>query len=62
LGGFIDAGLVDELIIYQAPVMLGSDARALANVSLASMQKKIALTVTDRRMVGDDLRITAQFH
>jgi len=62
LGGFIDAGLVDELIIYQAPVLLGSDARALANVSLASMQEKIALTVTDRRMVGDDCRITAQCH
>lgn len=62
LGGFIDAGLVDELIIYQAPVLLGSDARALANVSLTRMQEKIALTITDRRMVGDDLRIKAQFH
>jgi diaminohydroxyphosphoribosylaminopyrimidine deaminase/5-amino-6-(5-phosphoribosylamino)uracil reductase len=61
LGGFLGAGLVDELIIYQAPVLLGSDARALANVSLTSMQEKLALTVTDRRMIGDDLRITARF-
>jgi diaminohydroxyphosphoribosylaminopyrimidine deaminase/5-amino-6-(5-phosphoribosylamino)uracil reductase len=51
---------VDELIIYQAPVLLGSDSRALANLPLASMQEKQQLLVTDRRMVGDDCRITAK--
>jgi diaminohydroxyphosphoribosylaminopyrimidine deaminase/5-amino-6-(5-phosphoribosylamino)uracil reductase len=61
LGAFLSAGLVDQLIIYQAPVLLGSDARALADLSLASMQDKQPLIVTDRRMVGDDLRITAEF-
>jgi diaminohydroxyphosphoribosylaminopyrimidine deaminase/5-amino-6-(5-phosphoribosylamino)uracil reductase len=62
LGGFLQEQLIDELIIYQAPVLMGSDARPLAAWPLAKMSEKQELTITDQRMIGDDLRITAVLH
>lgn len=58
-GAFLAAGLIDELVIYQAPLLLGSEGRSLMELPLQTMQEKVALTVTDRRLIGDDLRITA---
>lgn len=60
-GAFLAAKLIDELIIYQAPILMGSDARALADLPLQWMQDKVKLTIKDRRMVGDDCRISAIF-
>jgi diaminohydroxyphosphoribosylaminopyrimidine deaminase/5-amino-6-(5-phosphoribosylamino)uracil reductase len=59
-GAFMQADLIDELIIYQAPILLGSDARGLMNLPLQSMQEKIHLNIIDQRSVGNDLRITAK--
>jgi diaminohydroxyphosphoribosylaminopyrimidine deaminase/5-amino-6-(5-phosphoribosylamino)uracil reductase len=61
-GAFMQAELIDELIIYQAPILLGSDARGLMNLPLQSMREKINLSIIDRRSIGDDLRITAKVH
>ncbi len=58
-GAFLQAGLIDEYVIYQAPVLLGSQARPLVELPLNSMSEKVALTITDQRAVGNDLRITA---
>jgi diaminohydroxyphosphoribosylaminopyrimidine deaminase/5-amino-6-(5-phosphoribosylamino)uracil reductase len=57
LGGFVEAGLWDELIVYQAPKLLGSDARGLLELSLTRMDQAIEATITDYTSVGDDLRI-----
>ena len=58
-GAFMAAQLVDELIIYQAPVLLGDDARPLFDaMHIDSMETKFILTRTDVRMVGDDLKLT----
>ena len=57
LGGFVEAGLWDELIVYQAPKLLGSDARGLVELSLTRMDQAIEATITDYASVGDDLRI-----
>lgn len=62
LGAFLQQQRVDELIIYQAPILMGSDARPLADWSMATMSEKQQLTVIDQRMVGNDLRITAVFN
>ena len=59
-GAMINAGFVDELIIYMAPHLMGSDARGLFNLpGLESMSQRIHLSIKDIRAVGCDYRITA---
>jgi len=49
---------VDELLVYVAPVLLGSDARPLlALPALADMAARWRLHRVDERRVGDDLRL-----
>lgn len=53
-------GLVDELLIYQAPVLLGDQARGMADLpELVELSGARRLTITDRRMIGADQRILA---
>jgi diaminohydroxyphosphoribosylaminopyrimidine deaminase/5-amino-6-(5-phosphoribosylamino)uracil reductase len=53
--------LVDELVIYLAPKIMGSDGRGLlGSLGLTSMGEVIDLEFTDVRMVGKDLRILAK--
>jgi diaminohydroxyphosphoribosylaminopyrimidine deaminase/5-amino-6-(5-phosphoribosylamino)uracil reductase len=59
-GSLLQAGLVDELVVYLAPHLLGSPARGMFNIpGLESMQDRIALDIRDVRAVGNDWRITA---
>lgn len=58
-GAFAQAGLVDEFILYQAPILLGSSARPLLEWSLASIRDQRRLRITDMRLVGNDLRLIA---
>jgi len=58
-GALLAQGLIDELVIYQAPVLLGDSARAMAAWSIDVMADKQSLHITDQRRVGADLRITA---
>jgi len=60
-GAMLQAGLIDELIIYMAPVLMGNDARGLfALPGLENMQDKIELDIIDQRLVGQDIRLTAK--
>ena len=58
-GAFFRLGLVDELIVYVAPKVMGSDARALFDVPLRFMDEALPVRFTDVRSVGRDIRITA---
>ncbi|MEY3018954.1 MAG: hypothetical protein RL336_2089 [Pseudomonadota bacterium] len=58
-GAMLTAGLVDELHLFVAPVLLGSDARPMVDMPLQHMADKWALTIVDRRQFGDDTRIIA---
>jgi diaminohydroxyphosphoribosylaminopyrimidine deaminase / 5-amino-6-(5-phosphoribosylamino)uracil reductase len=56
----LSANVVDEIIFYIAPSIFGDTARGLfALPELTNLQDKIELKFTDVRMVGSDLRITA---
>lgn len=61
-GALLAAGLVDELLLYLAPCLLGDTARGLFGLpALESLAEKHALTITDVRLVGADLRLLARF-
>ena len=60
-GAFVAQGLVDELVLYVAPHLMGSDARALFNLPFTRMNQRLALQISDVRAVGHDWRITAHF-
>ncbi|MGV6807739.1 MAG: bifunctional diaminohydroxyphosphoribosylaminopyrimidine deaminase/5-amino-6-(5-phosphoribosylamino)uracil reductase RibD [bacterium] len=59
-GSFMQAGLVDELVVYMAPSLMGSTARPLLELPLSSMNEQIRLEIADIRSVGTDIRITAR--
>jgi diaminohydroxyphosphoribosylaminopyrimidine deaminase/5-amino-6-(5-phosphoribosylamino)uracil reductase len=56
---FLKRGLVDEIIIYMAPKLLGSNARPLFDLPLNTMSSALPLKISDMRAVGTDWRITA---
>jgi len=58
-GAFITANQMDELIVYLAPILLGSHARGLLQLpDLVHLRDAPALHWHDTRMVGEDLRLT----
>ena len=60
-GAMMQAGLIDELIIYIAPRLLGDDARGLFTLpGLNAMSQTVELDILDIRAVGSDWRITAR--
>ncbi len=60
-GAFIEAGLVDELVVYMATTLMGSDARPMYELPFTTMAQQQRLRLSDSRMLGDDLRLTLQF-
>lgn len=58
-GALLQAGLVDELIVYMAPKLLGNAARGLCELpGLEQLADAPALNFNDVRKVGTDLRLT----
>ncbi|MCG9697299.1 bifunctional diaminohydroxyphosphoribosylaminopyrimidine deaminase/5-amino-6-(5-phosphoribosylamino)uracil reductase RibD [Shewanella sp. Isolate11] len=61
-GAFISAQLVDELVLYQAPKLLGSHGRNLVELAdYQQMQDLPHLVLTDERKVGVDRRYRFTF-
>ena len=57
-GALLKAGLVDELLLYIAPVLLGERGRPLfAGIDPATMADRIGLKLVETRPVGPDLRL-----
>lgn len=61
-GAFMSKDLVNELILYQAPKLIGSDGKSLVNMpALLQLSDAKNLNINDVSLVGKDIRITAQF-
>jgi diaminohydroxyphosphoribosylaminopyrimidine deaminase/5-amino-6-(5-phosphoribosylamino)uracil reductase len=61
-GSLLQAGLVDELLLYLAPCLIGDAARGMFNLPpLESLDGKRSLVMRDARLVGTDLRLLARF-
>lgn len=55
-GAFVQQNLVDELIIYMAPILMGSAARPLFDVPINAMANTQKFNIVDARAIGDDWR------
>jgi diaminohydroxyphosphoribosylaminopyrimidine deaminase/5-amino-6-(5-phosphoribosylamino)uracil reductase len=57
-GAFLQADLFDELVVYMAPMFMGSEARGLLNLpGLDKMEQVVKLEIVDIRAVGRDWRL-----
>jgi diaminohydroxyphosphoribosylaminopyrimidine deaminase/5-amino-6-(5-phosphoribosylamino)uracil reductase len=56
-GAFIEQGLVDELVLYCAPTLLGSDARPLITLPLTRMKEQIRWQWQDVQPISNDIRL-----
>lgn len=60
-GSLLREGLVDELLLYLAPCLIGHQASGLFNLpELISLDGKRALTIRDLRQIGPDIRLIAR--
>ncbi|MGI9289390.1 MAG: RibD family protein, partial [Pseudomonadales bacterium] len=59
-GAMLQVELIDELVIYMAPTLLGSQANPLFVLPLQTMAEQQPLVISDIRAVGQDWRISAR--
>lgn len=60
-GAFLHANLIDELILYYAPKLMGAEAKGMFVIpGLTDMQQAINLQILDIRQFGQDIRVRAK--
>jgi diaminohydroxyphosphoribosylaminopyrimidine deaminase / 5-amino-6-(5-phosphoribosylamino)uracil reductase len=59
-GAFVHAGVVDRVVAYLAPALLGAGAAALADAGVTTVSRAVRLDIDDVTRMGPDLRITAR--
>ena len=60
-GALLKNDLVDEIIIYMAPHIMGDSAKGLFHLpGLEQMKDRISLKIKEVRSIGNDIRITAK--
>lgn len=57
-GSFLSQQLVDELIVYQAPCLLGGQARAMVDFNPLSLAQQLRFDCHSYEQIGNDLKIT----
>jgi len=59
-GALLKMQLVDEIVFYLAPMLLGAHAAGMFELAhIRDLEDNIAMNVTDIRQVGPDIKITA---
>jgi diaminohydroxyphosphoribosylaminopyrimidine deaminase / 5-amino-6-(5-phosphoribosylamino)uracil reductase len=59
-GAFLEAGLIDEVVAYLAPKLLGAGPSVLEDAGINTISEVASLEVVDIVRLGDDVRITAR--
>lgn len=54
---FLQANLVDELIVYQAPCLLGNTAKPMFDASFDYIHEQLRFNLVSRETIGDDLKL-----
>jgi diaminohydroxyphosphoribosylaminopyrimidine deaminase/5-amino-6-(5-phosphoribosylamino)uracil reductase len=57
---FVTAGLVDEYLVYLAPVLLGGERLALTDIGVGSIGDARRLSIDRVERLGDDLMVVAR--
>ncbi|MGE6244420.1 bifunctional diaminohydroxyphosphoribosylaminopyrimidine deaminase/5-amino-6-(5-phosphoribosylamino)uracil reductase RibD [Psychrobacter proteolyticus] len=57
-GSFLSQQLVDELIVYQAPCLLGDEARPMVDFNPMSLAQQLRFDIESHQQLGPDLRLT----
>ncbi len=57
-GAFVRAGLVDEVIAYVAPLLLGGGPAVLGDAGIATLAEGLRFQLVDVTQLGDDVRLT----
>lgn len=58
-GALLQEELVDEIVVYIAPHVMGDEAKGLFRLpGLSRMDDRVKLKIKDLRYIGDDIRIT----
>lgn len=58
-GAMLSEGFIDEIVVYQAPHLMGDAARGLFHLpGVEKMSERIQLSMTDSRKIGQDFKIT----
>ena len=57
---FLRDGLVEEVVAYVAPVLLGAGATAVGDLGIRSIDEALCLEPIDITPLGRDVRITAR--
>ena len=57
-GSFLSQQLVDELIVYQAPCLLGTDARAMIDFNPLSLAQQLRFSYQAHERIGTDMKLT----
>lgn len=52
---FVKAGLVDEVIVYLAPMLLGGNNVSLQDIGVSTMAEAIGLEIVENKMLGRDI-------
>ena len=57
---FLRAGLVDEVVTYLAPALLGAGPSAVGDLGVTTIGDALRLETTDVTVLGGDVRVTAR--
>ncbi len=58
-GGLLNEGLIDELLVYTAPVIMGSSARPLLKINIEEMSQRLHIKPISLKTIGKDWRLRA---
>lgn len=56
----LTAGLIDEIVIYIAPAILGTGLSSIADLGIKSIDQKLQLSLISQEVIDQDIKITYQ--
>lgn len=59
-GALLESNLIDEFLMYYAPMLLGDAAKGMYAMRLIEMRQRKPLQILDVRQLGEDIRVRAK--